>query len=79
MQDVGTRLYTFIWSMYDIMQAAAPMGITSVILDRPNPIGGLLVEGPVLNITCCGSRYGMLYGMNAYMQDFCLFNNWSVF
>jgi len=60
-QDVGIRLYTFIWTLFDVMQAAAGLGKASptvVVLDRPNPIGGVVVEGPVLNVTCCSSRYG---------------------
>ena len=40
------------------MGAAASVGIPVMVLDRPNPLGGLLVEGPILNISCCASRYG---------------------
>ena len=45
LQDVGARYYTFIWSMALCMQAAARAGVSVVVLDRPNPIGGVLVEG----------------------------------
>ena len=48
MQDIGARFYTFIWTLYYAMQAAAENGIPIVVLDRPNPIGGR-VEGPVLD------------------------------
>lgn len=50
MQDVGARYYTFIWTMELCMQACSELGISVVILDRPNPIGGKLTEGPVLDI-----------------------------
>lgn len=46
--DVGTRIYTFIWTMALAMQACARDGKSFVVLDRPNPIGGAQVEGNVL-------------------------------
>lgn len=46
--DVGTRVYTFIWTVVYCLQTAAETGKHVVILDRPNPIGGHLVEGNVL-------------------------------
>ncbi|OYT73210.1 MAG: hypothetical protein CFK52_02805 [Chloracidobacterium sp. CP2_5A] len=46
--DVGTRVYTFIWTMALAMQAAKARDIPFVVLDRPNPIGGLDIEGAVL-------------------------------
>lgn len=49
MQDVGARYYTFIWTMELVMQACAELGRSVVILDRPNPIGGVAVEGTVLD------------------------------
>ncbi|CAE7704570.1 ybbC [Symbiodinium microadriaticum] len=62
MQDVGVRLYTFIWTLYDTMKAAADKSLNEqvsfIILDRPNPLGGELVDGPLLNMTCCSSGYG---------------------
>ncbi len=48
-QDVGARFYTYISTMALSMQAAAASGIPFVVLDRPNPLGGQLVEGPVLD------------------------------
>lgn len=45
MQDVGTRFYTYISTMGLAMQAAAEAGIPFVVLDRPNPVGGIRVEG----------------------------------
>ena len=47
-QDVGARFYTYIWTMYDAMTAAAATGRRFVVLDRPNPIGGVHVAGPLL-------------------------------
>jgi len=48
LQDVGSRTYTFTTTMGLAMRAAARAGVPFVVLDRPNPLGGLLVEGPVL-------------------------------
>lgn len=46
--DVGTRVYTYIWTLVYCLEAAAEMGKKIVVLDRPNPIGGVHVEGNVL-------------------------------
>ncbi|MGW0432789.1 exo-beta-N-acetylmuramidase NamZ family protein [Micromonospora sp. NPDC003197] len=46
-QDVGARFYTYIWTMYDSMVAAARLGRRYVVLDRPNPIGGR-AYGPMM-------------------------------
>ncbi|MFC7392871.1 exo-beta-N-acetylmuramidase NamZ domain-containing protein [Scopulibacillus cellulosilyticus] len=48
-QDVGTRYYTYISTMAYAMQAAHENHIPFIVLDRPNPIGGTHVEGPVLD------------------------------
>jgi uncharacterized protein YbbC (DUF1343 family) len=48
-QDVGARFYTYIWTMYDCMVAASQAGVRFVVLDRPNPIGGVAALGPVLH------------------------------
>jgi uncharacterized protein YbbC (DUF1343 family) len=48
LQDVGVRVYTFIWTMALAMEACAEAGIRFVVLDRPNPVGGIAREGPVL-------------------------------
>lgn len=47
-QEVGTRFYTFIWTLWLILRAAALDGIEVMVLDRPNPLGGVQVLGPVL-------------------------------
>ena len=48
-QDIGTRFYTYISTMGLAMQAAAESGVRFVVLDRPNPINGVAVAGPVLD------------------------------
>jgi uncharacterized protein YbbC (DUF1343 family) len=48
-QDVGARFYTYIWTMYDAMVAASQAGVRFVVLDRPNPVGGVDASGPVLH------------------------------
>jgi len=47
-QDAGARFYTYISSMFYILQAAAENNIKVIVLDRPNPLSGKNVEGPVL-------------------------------
>jgi len=46
--DVGTRVYTFVYTMANCMRAAARHGVRVVVCDRPNPIGGEAVEGSLL-------------------------------
>ncbi|HUG91212.1 MAG TPA: DUF1343 domain-containing protein [Planctomycetaceae bacterium] len=48
LQDVGTRVYTFAWSVSHCLEACAEAGLPVVVLDRPNPIDGVTVEGPLL-------------------------------
>lgn len=48
LMDVGSRYYTFQATMLYCLEAASRQGLLSVILDRPNPLGGLTVEGPTL-------------------------------
>lgn len=48
-QDVGTRIYTYASTLAYCMEEAATAGIPIVVLDRPNPIGGTAVSGPVLD------------------------------
>jgi uncharacterized protein YbbC (DUF1343 family) len=47
LQDVGSRYYTFVWTMALAMRACARAGVEVVVLDRPNPLGGEVVEGNV--------------------------------
>jgi uncharacterized protein YbbC (DUF1343 family) len=69
-QAVGTRFYTYLYTMADAMKAAAAAHIPIIVLDRPNPIGGIAVQGPVLDpkfASFVGEypiplRYGMTIG-----------------
>jgi uncharacterized protein YbbC (DUF1343 family) len=45
LQDVGARYYTFVWTAVLVMRAAAASGIETIVLDRPNPLGGEILEG----------------------------------
>ena len=49
LQDVGTRVYTYIYTLANCLRAARRCGLPVVVCDRPNPIGGEAVEGPVLD------------------------------
>ncbi len=70
LQDVGSRYYTYIWTMALAMQAAAKVGVQVVVLDRPNPLGGVAIEGGEVDASCesfvgLGSipvRHGMTIG-----------------
>jgi len=48
LQDIGARIYTYIYTMANCLRAAARHGVPVVVCDRPNPIGGLQVEGACL-------------------------------
>jgi uncharacterized protein YbbC (DUF1343 family) len=45
LQDVGSRYYTFVWTAALVLRRAASLGVQTVVLDRPNPLGGEAVEG----------------------------------
>lgn len=49
MQDVGSRSYTYSTTLFYVMEEAAKLGIPVVVADRPNPINGLVVDGPMLD------------------------------
>ncbi len=76
-QDVGDRAYSYISTMAFVMQAGAKFGKDVWILDRPNPIGGDLVEGPVLDpkfssfigLYPIAVRHGMTVGELARMEN----------
>jgi uncharacterized protein YbbC (DUF1343 family) len=69
-QDIGCRFYTYISTLAGCLEAAARHGLRFVVLDRPNPIGGVAVEGPLadesrLSFTACHPlpiRHGMTVG-----------------
>jgi uncharacterized protein YbbC (DUF1343 family) len=48
-QDLGNRSYTFISTLGNVMDEAAQLGIPVIVLDRPNPLGGVRIEGPLLD------------------------------
>ena len=48
-QDIGSRYYTYVYTMSYCMESAAKYGKEVIVLDRPNPLGGVAVEGNVLN------------------------------
>lgn len=58
--DIGSRFYTYIWTLSHVMEACAEAKRPLVVLDRPNPLGGLLsaAEGPVLDTVSCSSFLG---------------------
>jgi len=58
-QDVGTRIYTYIATMAYCMQACAEAGLEFIVLDRPNPINGKDMEGPILDYP----RYSSFVGL----------------
>lgn len=68
--DVGTRVYTFLYTMAYCLEAAAKFGKRVVVLDRPNPVGGVAVEGNILEQDCASfvglyplpMRHGLTFG-----------------
>ncbi len=74
-QDIGTRFYTYISTLALCMEAAAKQRLHFVVLDRPNPIGGAAVEGPLpdrLEFTACHPipvRHGLTVGELARMLN----------
>lgn len=58
-QDVGTRIYTYIATMAYCMQVSAENGIDFIVLDRPNPINGTDLEGPILEYPAYSSFVGL--------------------
>ena len=48
LQDVGARIYTFIYTLANCLRAAARHSVPVIVCDRPNPIGGIAMEGPTL-------------------------------
>lgn len=77
LQEAGARFYTFVATTLYVMQAAAEFGISVIILDRPAPINGTRVEGPVLDPAFTSFvgpaplpiRYGMTIGELALMVN----------
>jgi uncharacterized protein YbbC (DUF1343 family)/CubicO group peptidase (beta-lactamase class C family) len=69
LQDVGSRYYTYPATMKECLHACADAGVPVLVLDRPNPVGGRILEGPIAvsgeSIVCWGKvpvRHGMTMG-----------------
>ena len=78
LQDVGARFYTYTWTMAHCLSACEEFGVQAVVLDRPNPIGGELAEGTVLEpkfssfvgLHPVAQRHGMTFGeMATWIKD----------
>jgi len=75
LQDVGSRYYTYVWTMALAMQAAAKVGLQVIVLDRPNPLGGALIEGGAVEprfesfvgLASVPNRHGLTIGEMALM------------
>ncbi len=84
--DVGCRCYTYLWTMSHVMEACQRLGKPLIVLDRPNPISGIigLAEGPALDEKNCSSfigrwniplRHSCTYGELALFWKTTRFNN----
>jgi len=75
LQDIGSRYYTYAWTMALAMQAAAEARVAVAVLDRPNPLGGTHLEGGAVQMGCesfvglasVAVRHGMTMGELARM------------
>lgn len=75
--DVGVRFFTYASTVHAVLRAAAERGLRVIVLDRPNPIGGMTVAGPVLkdserspvNHSALPIRHGMTMGELALMMN----------
>ena len=85
LQDVGCRVYTFIWTLYLLMKACEKQGKEVIILDRPNPIGKE-VEGPLLEekffsfigLYSLPLRHGLTIGETALLFQKNVFKNLEI-
>ncbi len=76
-QDVGARFYTFLSTLYYVLRAAGQAGLPVIVLDRPNPISGAKVEGPLIapgffsfvGIVSVPIRHGMTLGELALLMN----------
>ncbi|MCR9292745.1 MAG: DUF1343 domain-containing protein [bacterium] len=77
LQDVGTRVYTFCWTVMHCLEACAEHDIPVIVLDRPNPLGGEVIEGPILEAdyqsfvgrACVPMRHGLTMGELAVLVN----------
>ncbi|MGC6486496.1 MAG: exo-beta-N-acetylmuramidase NamZ domain-containing protein [Planctomycetota bacterium] len=67
LQDVGTRVYTYAWTLTNCMRACAERGVAVMVLDRPNPLGGVVAEGarldPAYESFVGGAQVPMRHGL----------------
>lgn len=76
-QDIGARFYTYVYTMTDTMKICAKQGIKFIVLDRPNPIGGIKTEGTLLDRRFSSfvgrfpvpTRHGLTIGEFALMMN----------
>lgn len=74
MQDVGVRFYTYLSTLFYVLRGAAKAGKAVIVLDRPNPLGGVRIEGPriapgyesFIGIAPIPIRHGMTFGELAH-------------
>lgn len=77
LQDAGTRFFTYVSTLRRVLEATAEEGVRIVVLDRPNPLGGSVIAGPVLesafasfvNDHALPLRHGMTFGELALLLD----------
>lgn len=78
LQDVGVRYYTYFSTIAEVMKATAPLKVEVILLDRPNLLGGVIMEGKVLDTNLAGAftayhtvptRHGMTLGELALMVN----------
>ena len=77
LQDVGSRYYTYVTTLSFVMETAREAGLPVVVLDRPNPLGGVVMEGPLLHPSMTSfvgrypipPRHGMTTGELALMYN----------
>lgn len=75
LQDTGCRVYTYIWTLFLAIKACAEHGVEVLVLDRPNPVGGVEVEGNIVKEDCFSfvglapipMRHGLTIGELAVM------------
>lgn len=75
LQDIGARIYTYVYTMANCLRACARHEVEVIVCDRPNPIGGVEVEGPMLEPGCesfvgqfrIPMRHGMTIGELAHL------------
>lgn len=76
-QDVGVRCYTYITTLFFMMEACAKKKLPLVVLDRPNPINGVMIDGPMLDegMRCFSSYINVPYCHGMTVGELALFFN----